>query len=66
MSKYMVAVLRDGNTERTCGHEHRTAQAASGCLRALRGDARFYGATILKDGQRADGIGRWADGECKP
>lgn len=61
MSKYTVET-RDG--ERTCGHNHRTAQAAEQCR--LRLDARYYGAEVRKDGARANGVGVWADGEPRP
>jgi hypothetical protein len=56
MSKYTVAT-RDG--ERTCGRQHKTESAAERCRLKLCKDARCYGATIRKDGQRADGTGNW-------
>ncbi|HOW79414.1 MAG TPA: hypothetical protein PK406_08185 [Verrucomicrobiota bacterium] len=62
MSKYTVAVLKDGTTERTCGHNHQTAAAAEACRLRLTKDARFYGAKILKDGRTPNGIGMWEDG----
>ena len=48
-----------------CGHQHRTAEAADRCLRRSRRDnpCRYYNAVVLKNGQRANGIGLWADGE---
>ena len=51
-----------------CGHQHRTARAAARCRVRLwaKDSQRFYGATIRKDGQRANGIGLWADGEAAP
>ena len=49
----------------TCGHRHRTAQAAEQCRRRLCDDARYYGAEVRKNGVRANGIGLWADGEAR-
>ena len=49
----------------TCGHRHRTAQAAEQCRRRLCDDARYYGAEVGKNGVRANGVGLWADGEAR-
>ena len=62
MSTYTVET-RDG--ERTCGHKHRTAEAAERCRLRLCDDPQYYGATVRKDGQRTDGTGHWADGEAQ-
>jgi hypothetical protein len=58
--KYTV---QSGDGQHDCNHNHRTCQAAQRCKSKLTSDARYYGARILRDGERANGIGLWADGE---
>ena len=63
MSKYTVSTI-DG--QRTCGHSHKTAKAASKCRIRLLINSQYYGAVILKNGKRTAGTGCWEDGEPCP
>jgi hypothetical protein len=64
--KHTYQVAAGHNTLITCGHEHRTAEAAERCRLRNSDSVRLYPAVLLKDGLRSNGVGLWSDGEPNP
>lgn len=59
--KYMV--VSDIGDGESCGHAHKTFEAARKCRDKLRADnpCKWHQSVILRDGRRSDGAGVYRD-----